>query len=385
MSTSVLGLLVAAALEVSVQHRSGAEGVKERAVKSAALIESNRLERTPQVEQFAATVAPYYVATVLTPTAAVDVAVVGGRLYAAQARYATFSMVDYVGLIEMVVGPDGMPGLGGHVSIERAGDYGPGPQVTREGSTITIHVGPIRISNQALALAAAADSLFIVDSFAELDRYVPGGMVAESRKIGSRDARAFVDGDRVYIAARDAGLVILRRSGPDGTLEEFGRLDPPVPSVDVAARDGIAFVASGTSTLAVVSALERLEIYVESTVFTGHAVTAVALSGPLVYAAGGGRLSVVDASSGTSPQIVGGTAVAGDAVSLTLVGGLLFCAAGEAGVSVYSCADPRHPRPVFRADTPGFAARVVEFGRLIAVADGDFGVHFFAAPAAPAE
>jgi hypothetical protein len=131
----------------------------------------------------------------------------------------------------------------------------------------------------------------------------------------------------------------------------------------------------------VVSALEPLEIYLESTVETGHPITAVAPAGSLVYAAGGSELSVIDVSARGNPLMAGSTALPGEAMSLSLIGQLLFSATGETGVSVFSCADPRRPRLILQVDTPGFAERVVALGRLIAVADGDFGVHFFLAPA----
>ena len=74
------------------------------------------------------------------------------------------------------------------------------------------------------------------------------------------------------------------------------------PAADVAARDGVAFIASGKATLMVVSALEPPEIFRRST-----------------FPRAGTRRS--------------------------LIGELLFCATGETGVSVYSCADPRPAWP----------------------------------------
>jgi hypothetical protein len=58
----------------------------------------------------------------------------------------------------------------------------------------TLYLPPVRAFNQALRLAAGADSLYIADSFSELDRYEPGGRVVDSRKSFHRQREAHVDG-----------------------------------------------------------------------------------------------------------------------------------------------------------------------------------------------
>ncbi|MBU1675461.1 hypothetical protein KKA85_06735, partial [bacterium] len=151
------------------------------------------------------------------------------------------------------------------------------------------------------------------------------------------------DGDRLYVAAGDAGLRIMDVSDP-GAPFEIGAAPTPDRAMDVAVRGDHVFVAVRYAGLVSFDALNPSAPAPRDTLPLGDEPLAVALLGDVAYVASGGDgLYVIDAADPAALSVISQLPVPGYAQGLACGADYLYVAAGSAGLRVLDVADPAAP------------------------------------------
>ena len=182
-----------------------------------------------------------------------------------------------------------------------------------------------------------------------------------------------VDGDYAFVAAGNAGLLIVDVSSPN-TPHLIKTLPLPGAAFDVVASGGLAFVAAGSGGLQVVDVGDPAAPVVIGAAATPAAALDLAVDGTRVYVADGLGLEVFDATDPALPARLGSVATPGRARGVDVSGDLAVVADEIEGVEVIDVRDPAAPSIVgatpTRADGTSNAADVVVRERLAYVSDG---------------
>jgi hypothetical protein len=183
-----------------------------------------------------------------------------------------------------------------------------------------------------------------------------------------------VDGTHAYVAAGEAGLVVVDVA--DLTSPWIaGSVDTPGNADDVRAGDGFAYVADGAAGLQIVDIQDPEHPLIAGSVDTpGEATDLVVLGNLVLVADGPVGLQVIDVTNRSAPFLLGGVDTPGRARGIDAAGGLAVVADGTGGVHVIDISDPTRPAILgsthTRPDGTSRAADVVVRGRLAFVSDG---------------
>lgn len=183
-----------------------------------------------------------------------------------------------------------------------------------------------------------------------------------------------VEGDYAYVAAGQAGLVVV-----DASDLEAPRIaaiaDTPGNANEVRVEGGFAYVADGPAGLQVIDVRDPANPALAGSVALPGSASDVALSGTRAYvAARSGGLQIVDVTVPAAPFRFGADFTPGDARGVDSDGLLAVVADGSQGVEVFDVQDPTAPRFLGRTATrpndESHASDVVLRGRTAYVADG---------------
>jgi hypothetical protein len=155
-----------------------------------------------------------------------------------------------------------------------------------------------------------------------------------------------VSGDRLFLAAGDAGLFALDVSDPTSPRVE-GHL--PVKAQAVAVADGKACVLDSEGFLDVIDVSDPAAMAVLGQVPVS--AVQIGISGMYAYlATGDSGLIIVDIKDPAAPAIVATLETPGRAEDVTADNGFAYVADGVGGLLVVDVSDPAAPRPVAMLD-----------------------------------
>ena len=196
-------------------------------------------------------------------------------------------------------------------------------------------------------------------------------------------------GNRLFVAAGEAGLAVLDFQDPAG-LTVTSMLDTPGLAVDVSVSGTLALIADETAGLQVADVSNPAQPRLVGNLPYSN-MAAVALDGTHAYGIAAGQgLIAADVSDPAHPMQTalvpwGGTAANGG-VTLHAAGGLLYATDLYTGLWIYDVTDPAHPVLLGNALTYGLAWDLAVSGSRVIIA-ADFGIQIFdvSDPAAPSE
>ena len=153
-----------------------------------------------------------------------------------------------------------------------------------------------------------------------------------------------VDGEQLYVAAGQAGLLIL--SLEDTTkLEVASTLPLSGPALGVTVAAGVAYVAAGQAGVAAVDVHDPSQPGAPFWVPIEGESVAITVSPPYAYvAAGWGALRILSLADPLQPQVVGSYLQIYEAFGVAVAGEHAFVAAGSDGLKILSLANPVQPR-----------------------------------------
>ena len=194
--------------------------------------------------------------------------------------------------------------------------------------------------------------------------------------IGSEVGGIVLEGDRLFAAAGDKGLVIMDKSDPMD-LTEISRIDLSDEVVTVDMENDYAYVGGKSAGLHVVdvsSASSPTEVGM-ITVMGG--CSDLTVEGDFIYLLRGlGGLSVVDVSTPSSPAFRGYYSATTYLRSIEKLGDHVFVAAEISGLIVLDVSDPDSPTPVstYPAPTSGSINWLDLEGDVAYLGAGNYGV-----------
>ncbi len=152
--------------------------------------------------------------------------------------------------------------------------------------------------NQNVALVLSEDGLTTLDANLNILDFVQGG--------GQRLA---VSGDRVYVAALEAGVRVLRL-GTSGKLEKLGALTTIGPAADVAAEvNGLLWVAESVQGVRLYDTRNLTTPIALSWLRDLAPATVVRVSGPRLYVGYGNHIALVDTINLKGPKLLSALAL----------------------------------------------------------------------------
>lgn len=183
-----------------------------------------------------------------------------------------------------------------------------------------------------------------------------------------------VSGDFVYVAAGQAGLVVVD-AGNLTAPRIAGTADTPGNANDVKVSGGFAYVVDGRNGLVVVDVRDPAHPAIAGHAALPGTATDLALNGGRVYvAAGEAGLQIVDVTDPANPRLLGGIDTPGNARGVDADGTLAVVADDASGIAVFDVRDPAAPvllgSTATRPNSESHAADVVLRGRYAYVADG---------------
>jgi hypothetical protein len=181
-----------------------------------------------------------------------------------------------------------------------------------------------------------------------------------------------IEGNRAYLAAGRAGIVMLDVDDPDQPAIA-GSLDLPGYAWSVSEENGLAVVALGRSGVALVDVSVGSPRLI-STVTPADSVKAAVLRAGYAYlACADDGLVILDVSNPSQPFSVARLAADGPALGVTVQDTFAWLACGDSGVTLANVARPNRPFVIRRYGWPG-ALRVTIADTLAAIACGPNGV-----------
>jgi len=144
----------------------------------------------------------------------------------------------------------------------------------------------------------------------------------------------------------------------------------PAESYDIAVRDGIAYIAGGTSGIQIYDVSNPNSMIPLGEVDTNGICRGISISGDYAYiAADSAGLIVVDISDPTNPTVVGSRGTPGIAFAVEVQDGLAYIADWQAGLSILDVSVPATPSLVGGYDTAGRTSGVALMGTHAVLAD----------------
>jgi hypothetical protein len=174
-----------------------------------------------------------------------------------------------------------------------------------------------------------------------------------------------------YLAARDAGLVVLDLARPDQP-RKIGALQTAGFAMDVTLQGDYVYVADRAGGLRIVDVSSPRTPVEAGAYQSPDEIWSVAVSGSYAYV--GDRtfgLRVVDVSQPAAPHEVAplDREIGPGIEDMVIIGSEVYAAAGSVGLRLIDVADPTAPIEVGFYDTPGLTSAVAEAGSEVYVAD----------------
>ncbi|MBX2796791.1 MAG: hypothetical protein KTR31_03950 [Myxococcales bacterium] len=153
-----------------------------------------------------------------------------------------------------------------------------------------------------------------------------------------------VDGDRLWLAAHDDGVLLYDRDGP--LLVRVGHVTEGLHNAwRVLVHDGLAYVADGEAGLAVVD-VAAMAVVASVSTGGGAAKDLVLHDGYLLVAAGAAGLAVIDVDEPLQPQVVALVDTPGSAVAVDVDERGVALVSDWAELRAFDVTDPRQPQPL---------------------------------------
>ncbi len=170
-------------------------------------------------------------------------------------------------------------------------------------------------------------------------------------------------------------------------LELLGSFNPLGYTLDVAARDSIAYLVVGTKGLLIVDASDPSHPWEIGSHSTRGYAQGITVDGDLLYVANrGDGLTILDVSDPSRPFEVGFIDTPGSVQNVAVHAGTAFVADQRGGLQIVDVSHPETPRLLATFDTKGYAEAVAYADGVAYVAAGDAGLELVdvSEPSAPA-
>ena len=241
------------------------------------------------------------------------------------------------------------------------------------------------ISNDKLApegdyklLIAASDTNTGIMSYNEFEVFVeeviifnPEDVTPPWLNFSSLDV--FVDGNYLYVAGDDKGLLIFDITNPVNPVC-IKQVDTPGVAYGVFASSGYAYVADGDAGLQIIDIEPLGSAYIVGTVDTSTALGVYATGGYAYVADRYSGLQIIDIDPPESAYIVKTVETPGDSRAVVVSSGYAYVADKDAGLQIIDIEPPASAYIVKTIDTPGSAYDVYVSGVYTYVADGNAGL-----------
>lgn len=194
----------------------------------------------------------------------------------------------------------------------------------------------------------------------------------------------FIDGDLLYIADGEAGLVILDVRLPEAP-SQLGILNTPGFAFDVVVEGNLAYVADGGSGVRIIDVSDPTVPVLLGVYDTPNQAHGIDVEGDLCYVAdrGNSGIIVLDVTDPTAPFLVGGLVMSADTWNIQVQGDVAYVADTSAGLGVLDVSEPSSPVLIGSLD-PGTVRQLVVSGDRVYVAGySEFHIIDITNPAAP--
>ncbi len=343
-----------------------------------------------QIVQVDAPAAPFLLSQLAMPTTPTALAVQGEHVYVAQ-RTCAAGCAGQVSVVD--VGVEAEPVLlatvttpGAALDVALVADYAfvvdadaalvvfdiANPLAPTFVTAYAATTDPHRLTyaSETVYLAAGADGLHLIDVSTPAAPLAQGhyATLYSLFDVQVRDGYA-------YAVEKEDGLRILDVHDPTRPVEIAG-VDTPGFARAVALGEAYAYVADGIGGLRLISISDPAAPYEVGAVFLGGYSYDVALYEQVVYVADSqGSLHVIDVQEPTQPVLLETLPMSGGAWSVTTADGYLYVGNGGIQVHILDLSDPTQPMEVAQYETTWGVSDVRVAGTVLYVADDLGGLH----------
>jgi hypothetical protein len=202
---------------------------------------------------------------------------------------------------------------------------------------------------KAVDVVVGGEQVFVADGLGGLHAVVLGrdrGRIADTIRLEGNLKRVVYHQQKIYVAGLSGNLHIIDAK-PAEKMKLLGSLSVPKPLLDIAVKDGYAYLSCGTSGTFVADIRQPNQAMIVGKIEVPDYLqpfacsTSLSVAGQQLYVANGrAGIQVYDLTRADAPLMVGSLSTFGNAVALVVSGEQVYVDDLRSGLQMVNCQDP---------------------------------------------